>query len=100
MESLLGLRVSYRGLKLGAVAAVVVDGSGCVLGVEVADTFGDTQHFLPWPAAALSDDGVEAGPLPLLSVEDADFYLRRGARRVVAVEAQAAVDVSPSAVIG
>lgn len=100
-QSLLGLAVRYRGLKLGAVVDVLVDAGGGVLGVEVDSGFADTRHFLPWPAASLSADGVEAGPLALLSAEDVGFYLRRGARRVTAPDSEPApVHVSSPAAIG
>ena len=82
-ESLLGLRVAYGGLVLGSVSAVLLDDVGRILGLEVSSSFRPDPLFLPWPAASLTADGVQARPLVLLSGEQRAYYERRGARRVV-----------------
>jgi hypothetical protein len=82
-ESLVGRRVAYGSLALGSVSAVLVDEAGLVLGVEVSNSFRQDTLFLPWPAASLTADGIQARPLVMLSGEQRAYYERRGARRVV-----------------
>ena len=95
-ESLLGLRVAYGGLVLGLVSAVLVDDVGTTLGLDVSSSFRPDPLFLPWPAASLTADGVEARPLVLLSGEQRAYYERRGARRIVAQNgALVGTEVSP-----
>jgi hypothetical protein len=83
-DSLLGLRVGYRGLALGSVSAVLVDREGVVLGLEVRSSFRPDPLFLPEPAAVIRDGAIEATPLVLLSSQQVAFYAERGARRITA----------------
>lgn len=82
-ESLLGLPVRHRALRLGTVSAVLVAPMGeAVLGMIVASAWGGPDRFLPLAAASVTPDAVESTPLALLSADDAGFYERAGARRV------------------
>jgi hypothetical protein len=82
-ESLLGLPVRHRALRLGTVSAVLVSArEDAVLGMIVASAWGGPDRFLPLAAALVTPDAVESTPLALLSADDARFYEREGARRV------------------
>lgn len=82
-ESLLGLPVRHRALRLGTVSAVLVSATEeTVLGMIVTSAWGGPDRFLPLAAAFVTPDGVESTPLALLSEDDAGFYERQGARRV------------------
>ena len=78
-EELLRRPVLVRGIRLGRVADVLFDPDGArVVGFDVL--CGDDIHrFLPFPAAALADAGLEVGSsLTLLDEETLAFYRARG----------------------
>ena len=77
-EGLLGRPVLVRGIRLGRVADVLFDPDGArVVGFDVL--CGDDVHrFLPFPAAALVDGGLEVeSSLTLLDEETLAFYRAR-----------------------
>ncbi len=81
--ALLGLPVRADGVRLGTVGAVWVDAADRVLGMEIRGKGNETGHYLPYQAARLENDIVEASPLAILGViEPVGFLRRRGARRV------------------
>ena len=77
-EELLRRPVLVRGIRLGRIADVLFDPDGArVVGFDVL--CGDDVHrFLPFPAAALADGGLEvASSLTLLDEETLAFYRAR-----------------------
>ena len=82
-RALLGLSVYADDVRLGTVAGVLVDDrADCVLGVDVNVSWGGGTRFLPWAAANVVGHGVHGNAFSFLGAEEADFYVRRGARRL------------------
>jgi hypothetical protein len=81
LAELAGVPCRVRGVRIGDVASVIVDGDVTrVLGLEVRDK--DRRRlFLPWVAVELEDDGVDVRSAYLL-VDAGDSYTRRGAHGV------------------
>ncbi len=80
--ALLGLAVRADGVRLGTVGAVWVDAADHVLGMEVCGKGNEGGHYLPYQAARVENDAVEASPLAILGIEPVGFLRRRGARRL------------------
>ena len=81
--ALLGLPVRADGVRLGTVGAVWVDAADRVLGMEIRGKGNKTGRYLPYQAARLENDIVEASPIAILAgIEPVGFLRRRGARRV------------------
>jgi len=77
-EELLGRPVLVRGIRLGRIDDVLFDPDGArVVGFDIL--CGDDVHrFLPFPAAALADGGLEVeSSLTLLDEETLAFYRTR-----------------------
>jgi hypothetical protein len=94
-EELLRRPVLVRGIRLGRIADVLFDPDGArVVGFDVL--CGDEVHrFLPLPAAALVDGGLEVdSSLTLLDEETLAFYRGRGLALSAAEELRDAVVVA------
>jgi hypothetical protein len=79
----LGTPVRVRDVRVGVVTAVLMDASGeRAFGLEVSAPTGG-RWFLPWVAADVRGDAVEAGSALVSGDRDQlDAYARRGARIV------------------
>jgi hypothetical protein len=98
-EGLLRRPVLVRGIRLGRIADVLFDPDGArVVGFDVL--CGDGVHrFLPFPAAALADGGLEVdSSLTLLDEGTLAFYRGRGLALSAAEELRDVVVVATGAV--
>lgn len=74
LARLLDLPVRHRGITLGRVTDVLLDGAGTPIGLAVLSV-ADEEAFLPWPSAEPAEGEVLVPyPLTLLSEAELGFY--------------------------
>ena len=90
LERLVGAAVRVGDVRVGAVTGVLVDGVfERVIGLEVSAQRGG-RWFLPWVAADVRENGVEAASaLVFGALDQLEAYLHRGARIVQGEDALA-----------
>jgi len=90
LDRLFGAAVRVGDVRIGLATGILVDdASERVIGLEVSAQRGG-RWFLPWVAAAVREDGVEAAStLVFGTLDQLEAYLRRGAHIVRSEEASA-----------
>ena len=84
LSRLIGLPVRHRGITLGRVTDVLLDGSGAPVGLAVESVAGQA-GFLPWPSAEIGSQEVGVSyPVALLSESELAYY--RGTSRSLVAE--------------